>query len=245
MTPARTFATTHRVLRQLAADPRSVMLLLAVPALLLWLLDIVYRQRPASFQAVGIPIFAIAPFIGMFLVTSVTVLRERRSGTLERLLTTPLGKADLLLGYQLAFGLVAIAQVLVLTLLALGPLDLTFAGPPWMVGVVGVLDALLGSALGLFASAFAASEFQAVQFLPALVFPQLILGGVLAPTDELPRALQYVSDLLPLTYALEAVRTVATETAVDSGLWADVGVVAGTVVLAVALGAATLRRRTA
>ncbi|MBA2529446.1 MAG: ABC transporter permease [Euzebyales bacterium] len=245
MSASRTLATVRRVLRQLAHDPRTVALLLAVPPLLLWLLEIVYRQRPATFQSVGVPIFAIVPFITMFLVTSVTVLRERRGGTLERLLTTPLGKGDLLLGYQLAFGLVAVAQTAVLAVVALGLLGLEFAGPTWMVGVVGVLDALLGSALGLFASAFAASEFQAVQFLPALVFPQLVLGGLLAPTAELPRGLQVVSDALPLTYALRAVRTVSSQADVDAALWNDVAVVAGMVVLAIAVAAATLRRRSA
>ena len=245
MSATRTLATFHRVLRQLRGDPRTIMLLLAVPPLLLWLLDIVYRERPGSFQSVGVPLFAVAPFVSMFLVTSVTVLRERRSGTLERLLTTPLGKADLLLGSQLAFGVVAVLQMTILTTLALGVLGLTFSGPTWMVAVVGVLDALLGSALGLFASAFARTEFQAVQFLPAFVFPQLVLGGLLAPIEELPKGLQYVAEVLPLTYALEAVRAVATQATVDAELWTDVGIVAGTVLLAVGLGAATLRRRTA
>lgn len=244
MSPARTLATTGRVLRQLAHDPRTVALMLVVPALLLWLLDIVYRQRPETFQAVGVPIFAIAPFTIMFLVTSVTVLRERRSGTLERLLTTPLRKGELLVGYQLAFGVVAVAQIMVLTGVATRLLGLDFAGPIVMVAAVGVLDALLGSALGLFASAFATSEFQAVQFLPALVFPQLILGGLLAPTAELPRGLQFVSDALPLTYALEAVRTVSVQSRMDAALWNDLAVIAGTIVAVVVAGAVTLRRRT-
>jgi ABC-2 type transport system permease protein len=232
------------VLRQLAHDPRTILLMLAVPPLLLWLLDIVYRQRPPTFQAVGVPIFAIAPFITMFLVTSITVLRERRSGTLERLLTTPLRKGELLVGYQLAFGLVAVAQILVLTGVATGLLGLAFAGPTAMVATVGVLDALLGSALGLFASAFATSEFQAVQFLPALVFPQLILGGLLAPTAELPRGLQLVSEALPLTYALAAVRAVSVQSRMDAALWNDLAVIAGTIVAVVVAGAVTLRRRT-
>lgn len=245
MRMGRLLATFRRVVRQLSADPRTVTLLLAVPALLLWLLDIVYRERPASFQAVGVALFAVAPFVSMFLVTSVTVLRERRSGTLERLLTTPMGKADLLLGYQLAFGLVAALQIAMLTTLALGVLGLVFSGPTWMVVIVGVANALLGCALGLFASAFARSEFQAVQFLPALVFPQLILGGLLAPIEELPQGLRYVAEVLPLTYALQAVRTVASQTTVDSALWTDVGIVVGTILVALGLGAATLRRRSA
>lgn len=245
MNARRTVATTVRVMKQLQHDPRTIVLLLAVPPGLLWLLDIVYRQRPAQFQSVGVPMFAIIPFITMFLVTSVTVLRERRDGTLERLLTTPMGKADLLVGYQLAFLVVALVQMGVLAAVAIGPLGLKFAGSALLVTVVGLLDALLGSVLGLLASAFATSEFQAVQFLPAIVFPQLLLGGLLAPVGELPRALQYVSDVLPLTYALRAVRQVAVNSAFDAELTTDLLVVASSIAIAVAFGAATLRRRTA
>lgn len=245
MSGRRVLATAGRVLRQLRHDPRTIALLLAVPGILLVLLDLVYRERPQSFQSVGIPLFAVVPFITMFLVTSVTVLRERRSGTLERLLASPLGKVDLLVGYQLAFALVAVAQVLVLALLALGPLGLQFAGSITVVLAVGVLDALLGSALGLLASSIAATEFQAVQLMPAVVFPQLLLGGLLAPIEELPDALEPLARALPLTSALSAVRAVARQPTVDADLVLDLGVVAASVVVAVALGAVTLRRRSA
>ena len=133
---------------------------------------------------------------------------------------------------------------MVLTGVATGLLGLAFAGPTTVVAAIGVLDALLGSALGLFASAFATSEFQAVQFLPALVFPQLILGGLLAPTAELPRGLQLVSDVLPLTYTLAAVRAVSVQSHVDPALWNGLAVIAGTIAAVVAAGAVTLRRRT-
>lgn len=245
MSPQRLLATTLRVLRQLRHDPRTIALLVAVPGVLLVLLDVVYRERPGSFQAVGIPLFAIIPFITMFLVTSVTVLRERRSGTLERLLASPLAKADLLVGYQLAFALVAVIQVTVLAVLALGPLGLEFAGSVSVVLVVGVLDALLGSALGLLASSVATTEFQAVQLMPAVVFPQLLLGGLLAPIEELPDALEPLARALPLTSALSAVRSVASQATVGVDLVIDLLVVAASVVVAVAVGAATLRRRSA
>jgi ABC-2 type transport system permease protein len=181
----------------------------------------------------------------MFLVTSVATLRERTSGTLERLLTMPLGKLDLLLGYELAFGAVAVVQAGLVSALSLTVFGLDVAGPTWMLVLVALADALLGTALGLFVSAFAATEFQAVQFMPAFVLPQFLLCGLLVPRDELPDVLHAISSVLPLSYAVDALRDVTTNAEVATSTWVDLGVVVGAVLLALGLGAATLRRRTA
>lgn len=181
----------------------------------------------------------------MFLVTSVTMLRERVSGTLERLLTTPLGKLDLLLGYGLAFAAVAGLQVSLVSALSLGPLGVDVAGPVALVLAVAVIDALLGVALGLLVSAFARTEFQAIQFLPAFVFPQLMLCGLLIPRPELPDALRAVSDLLPLSYAMDAMISLAASPEVTAGLRDDIAVTAGAALVALVLAAGTLRRRSA
>jgi ABC-2 type transport system permease protein len=180
----------------------------------------------------------------MFLVTSVATLRERTSGTLERLLTMPIGKLDLLVGYALAFGLVAVVQAVVATTLAVTVLGLDVAGPLWLLMVVAVLDAVLGMALGLLVSAFAATEFQAVQFMPAFVLPQFLLCGLLVPRADLDTALRWVSDALPLSYAVDAMRDIVAREDVGSGTWADLSVVLFAIVLSLALGAVTLRRRT-
>src|SRR5262249_26367865 len=171
-------ATALRVLQQLRRDPRTVALLLVVPVALVVLLRYVFDDEPQVFQHVGGPLVGIFPFITMFIVTSVTVLRERTTGTLERLMTMPLAKLDLLVGYALAFGAVALVQSTLVSVVALGPLDLHVAGPAWAVVALAVLNALLGMALGIFVSAFATTEFQAVQFMPAIVFPQLLLCGL-------------------------------------------------------------------
>jgi ABC-2 type transport system permease protein len=180
----------------------------------------------------------------MFLVTSVATLRERTSGTLERLLTMPIGKLDLLLGYALAFGLVAIVQASAATAISVYALDLDVRGPVWFLLVVAVLDAVLGMALGLFVSAFASTEFQAVQFMPAFVLPQFLLCGLLVPRDTMDTALRWVSDVLPLSYAVDAMRSLTTTEEVDPGAWGDLSVVVLAILLALGLGAATLRRRT-
>ena len=237
-----TAATAARVLGQLRADPRTVALLLVVPSVLMVLLRYVYDGAPQTFDRIGLPLLGIFPFVTMFLVTSVAMLRERASGTLERLLTTRLAKLDLLVGYALAFTVAALAQVGVAAAVAFGWLDLAApAGVGWVV-LLAVASALLGMALGLLVSAFAATEFQAVQFLPAVVLPQFLLCGLLVPRDRMLDLLRWVSEVLPLTYAVDGMVRVQSAT-VDGQLVRNLWVVLGWIAVALALGAATLRRR--
>ncbi|MEU9031740.1 ABC transporter permease [Streptomyces sp. NPDC048383] len=244
MNGARTLATAARVLRQLRHDPRSIALMLLVPVLMLTLLRFVFDGSPQTFDTTGASLLGIFPLITMFLITSIATLRERTSGTLERLLAMPLGKGDLIAGYALAFGAVAVVQSLLATGLALWALDLDVIGSPWLLLLVALLDALLGTALGLFVSAFAASEFQAVQFMPAVVFPQLLLCGLFAPRETMHPVLEGLSDVLPMSYAVDGMTQVLTHTDMTADFVRDVLVVAGCALLVLALGAATLRRRT-
>jgi ABC-2 type transport system permease protein len=245
MTPRITLAITGRVLRQLRHDPRTVTLLIAVPALLVTLLRFVFDGRPAQFDAVGPPLVGLFPLISMFLVSSITVLRERTTGTLERLLTMPLAKLDILGGYGLAFAGVAAVQAAVVSLVAFGLLGLDVAGSPWAVGALAIGNALLGMALGLLVSAFATSEFQAVQFMPAFVLPQLLLCGLFIPRAQMAQALDVAAGAMPMTYAYDSLNRVAADGALGATGRLDVAVLAGAILLALALGAATLRRRTA
>jgi ABC-2 type transport system permease protein len=245
VTARGTYATAIRVLGQLRHDPRTIVLLLAVPSLLLVLFRYVYAGSPRIFDRVGLPMLGIFPFTTMFLVTSVAMVRERTSGTLERLLTTPLRKLDLLGGYALAFGSVALVQGVLAAGVAVGGLGLDVAAGLGLVLLLAVLTALLGMALGLFFSAFAATEFQAVQFMPAAVVPQVLLGGLLAPREGMAGVLRWISDVLPMSYAVDALTAARTESGLDADTLVDVLVVAGCVLAALALGAATLRRRTA
>ncbi|MFE2764473.1 ABC transporter permease [Streptomyces halstedii] len=242
--PVRTLATAARVLRQLRHDPRTVALLLIVPALMITLLRYVFDGSPDTFDTIGASLLGIFPLITMFLVTSIATLRERTSGTLERLLAMPLGKGDLIAGYALAFGAVAVLQSLLATGLSVWVLGLDVVGSPWLLLLVALLDALLGTALGLFVSAFAASEFQAVQFMPAVIFPQLLLCGLFTPRDRMHPVLEAVSDVLPMSYAVDGMNQVLTRTEVTADFYRDILVVAGSALLVLFLGAATLRRRT-
>jgi ABC-2 type transport system permease protein len=243
MSARLTVATAVRVLQQVRHDPRLVALLLLIPCVLIGLLAWVFSGSPV-FDQVGAALLGVFPFVVMFLVTSVATLRERQSGTLERLLVMPLGKGDLIGGYALAFGSLAVVQALLATAFSVWVLDLDLAGPVWVLVLVAVLDALLGTAFGLLVSAFAQTEFQAVQFMPAAVLPQFLLCGLLLPRDQMPRTLELVSDVLPLSYAVDAMREVTAHPDDGSALLGDALVVVGFTLLFVAAAATTLRRRT-
>ena len=243
MSPRATGATALRVFAQLRRDPRTVALLMFVPLVLITLLKYMFVDTPSVFDRLGAPLLGLFPFIAMFLVTSITMLRERTGGTLERLMAMPLAKLDLLLGYGIAFATVAAAQATLVSLIAFGLLDLHSAGPRWLVVLLAVSNAILGMALGLFLSAFARTEFQAVQFMPAVVLPQILLCGLIVPREQMARALEIASAFLPLTYAYDALHRVG-QNVLDARLALDVGIVLAATGAALALGAATLRRKT-
>ena len=239
-----TRATAVRVLRQLRRDRRTLALVLGVPSLLLVLFRYVFDGASETFDRVGGPMVGIFPLVSMFLVTSIAMLRERTTGTLERLMSMPLAKLDLLVGYGIAFALLATAQASIASAVAFGLLGLDVSGSIWLVLAFAVLNALLGMSLGLFLSAFASTEFQAVQFMPAVILPQVLLCGLLVPRDRMAPLLDWVSWSLPMSYAYDGLSR-ATSGATGGGRVAlDMAVVAGTIVVALALGAATLRRRT-
>jgi len=234
--------TAGRVLRQLRADHRTVALMLVVPCVLIgllaWVLD-----GSALFDRIGASLLGVFPFVVMFIVTSVATLRERTSGTLERLLTTPLGKADFLVGYALAFGVVAVVQALLASAFSVWVTGLDVAGSVGTLVVVAAASAIVGTSLGLLASAFARTEFQAVQFMPAFVLPQFLLCGLIVPRESMPQLLQWLSDVLPLSYAVDAMQEVSQDTALGTvGL--DLLVLLAFAVGALLLGSLTLRRRT-
>jgi len=240
-----TWATARRILAQLRSDHRTIALMLLVPIVLIGLLAWVFVDSPLPiFDRIGAALLGVFPFVVMFIVTSVATLRERTSGTLERLLTTPLGKGDFMFGYAIAFGLMAILQALVATGFAVWVCGLDVQGPVWILVVIAVFDALLGTALGLLASGFARTEFQAVQFMPAFVLPQFLLCGLLVARDSLPSVLKPISDVLPLSYAVDAMKSVTSSASPLGDVVPDLGIIAAWIVLALVLGSLTLRRRT-
>lgn len=248
MTPRVTLAVTRRVLRQLRRDPRTIALLLFVPCLILLLLWWVFSDVAGGqvINSFGPALIAFMPFTVMFIVTSVTMLRERTAGTLERMLAMPTGRGDILVGYAMALVAICLVQATLVIALAVWVLGMEVGGPIWALLVVALADSFLGTALGLAVSAFARTEFQAVQFMPALVFPQLLLCGLFIARERMPGAAQAISDFLPLTYAINAMQGVqaGTDGRVADGTWTDLGIVVAIAVVVLALGTLTLRRRT-
>jgi ABC-2 type transport system permease protein len=244
MSPASTIATAARVLSQLRRDPRTIALVILVPIVLIALLKGIFDGQPQTFDRIGGPLLGIFPLISMFLVTSITMLRERVTGTLERLMTMPLSKLDLLAGYGIAFAALAAVQGVIVASVSFLLLGLDVAGSELGVITLAVLNAVLGMALGLLASAFARTEFQAVQFMPALILPQLLLCGLFVPRDQMAPALEAISWALPMTYAYEALERVSTVGELGARGAVYTVIVAGAALLSLALAALTLRRRT-
>lgn len=241
--PRLALATAARVLGQLRGDHRTIALMLVVPVVLNGLVAWIYEGTPV-FDSVGSSLLGVFPMVVMFIVTSIATLRERQSGTLERLLTTPLAKGDFMLGYALAFGAVVVVQSLLVTGLSVYAFGLDVAGPLWLLLLTALLSGLLGTSLGLLASGFARTEFQAVQFMPAFVLPQFLLCGLLIPREDMPAPLAALSDLLPLSYIVDATKTVTAQADPWADTWGPLLVIVGFIVAALALGSATLRRRT-
>ncbi len=238
-----TFATAARVLRQLRRDRRTLALVLLVPPFLLTIFRYIFDAQPQTFNRVGAPMVGIFPLVSMFLVTSIAMLRERTTGTLERLMSMPLAKLDLLAGYGLAFALLSVLQAAVASAVAFGLLGLAVGGSIWVVFGIAVANAVLGMALGLLLSAFARTEFQAVQFMPAAILPQILLCGLLVPRERMASVLARISAALPMTYAYDGLARASAGLG-GARIAVDAFVVAGSALVALGLGAATLRRRT-
>ena len=225
-------------------------MILFVPSLIIALMYFMFDNVPtrpgvpSPFDNACLVMLGVFPLIVMFLITSITMQRERVSGTLERILTTPLRRLDLLAAYGTAFSLAAAAQATLACLVSFWLLGLDTAGNPAWVFVIAILNAVLGVGLGLLCSAFARTEFQAVQFMPLIIAPQLLLCGIIVPRGQLPDWLQWISNAMPASYALEALRQVGAHTELTSVAVRDGAIVAGFAVVALGLAAATLRRRT-
>jgi ABC-2 type transport system permease protein len=225
--------------------------------------ETVYLSPDADQLDALAPVFlGIFAYFFVFILTGISFLRERVGGTLERLLATPVTRAEIVLGYSLGFSFFAAIQVVVLTLFilakvdvpALGPipaftigLDVQVAGNPAIAFVVALLMAIGAVNLGIFLSTYARTELQIVQFIPLVILPQALLGGVFWPVERLPDILQAIAHVLPVTYAVDALREVMIKGA-DFGTAAvqlDLAVLAGIAILFVVLGAATIKREVA
>ena len=238
-----TIATSRRILQQIRHDPRTLGLIFGLPTVLMGLVAFMLSERPGAFDAWGAPLLGVFPLIVMFLVTSVATLRERTSGTLERLMAMPISKGDIVGGYAIAFSLLGAAQAIVVSLFCFGLFGLDVPGSALLVGIVAVADALLGTALGLAASSLARTEFQAVQMMPLMLLPQLILCGLIIPRDQMPAALEWLSWLMPLSYAIAATTDATSYGTLTSTYLVNLAAVLAFSFAALVVGGLTLRRQ--
>ncbi|HEX2284651.1 MAG TPA: ABC transporter permease [Mycobacterium sp.] len=243
-------ATTARILRQLAGDHRTIAMMMLVPSLIITLMYFMFQNVPtrpgqtSGFNNACLILLGLFPLLVMFLITSITMQRERASGTLERILTTPLRRLDLLAAYGTAFSIAAAAQATIACIVSFWLLGFDTAGSPAWVFVIAIVNAVLGVGLGLLCSAFARTEFQAVQFMPLVIAPQLLLAGIIVPRAMMPDWLEWISNVMPASYALEALQQVGAHPELTDIAVRDIFVVIGCAIIALCLAAATLRRRT-
>lgn len=237
-------ATAERVLRQLIRDRRTLALLIVVPSLLLVILNFAFDAQPATFDRIAPAMVGLIPFITMFIITSIAMLRERTSGTLERLMSMAIAKIDLMAGYAMAFAAAAAVEVLVASIVVFGLLGTDVDHAIAAVIAVAILSSVLGMVMGLFVSAFATTEFQAVQFMPAFVLPQLLICGLFVQRSRMAGWLEGISWAMPLTYVYDALEQLTTPGNLDGLFWLDLVVIVGSSLVSLGLGAITLRRRT-
>jgi ABC-2 type transport system permease protein len=195
----------------------------------------------------GAAFIGLIVFFLVFVVTIVSFLRERSQGTLERLMASPLRRGEIVIGYMLGFTVIALVQAAEVLVFSLAVLKVHNQGNVILIFGLEALMAISAVNLGIFLSMFARTEFQAVQFIPLVIVPQVLLSGILFPVSTEPTPLQYLSDALPLTYAVNGLRDIMIKGAdlTWPSLQLDVGVVAGFCVLVIVAGIATLRRRIA
>ncbi len=243
MSIIKTFSTAKRVIKQLKHDPRTLALLFVVPSILIIILKYVFQDEPRTFNALAPMLLGIFPMVMMFLVTSIATLRERKSGTLDRLMTMPVAKLDFVLGYALAFFLIAFVQAIVTCIVMLGLLHVSVLGGTIATIIGAISAALLGTSLGLLSSAFASTEFQAVQFMPAFLFPQLLVCGLFISRSEMAKPLQWFANVMPLTYSVDAMKQVTQYSNWTSTHTKDLIIVLGVTVLALVLSSITIKRQ--
>jgi len=240
--PRHALATSTRVLRQFRHDPVSVGLVLVIPIVLMALMRFVFPGEK-TFDRIGVPLLGIFPFMSLFLITSVALLRERTSGTLERLMTMPVARVDVIAGYTLAFAGMAAAQLVVTAAFGFGLLGMHSDASIWWVALVALEAAMAGAALGLLASTIARTEFQAVLWMALLVLPQVMLCGLLTPREDMAAVLRAISAVMPLTYAYDLLDRLGSGASLSVERVAlDAGLLAAGIVVPLWLATLTLRR---
>jgi ABC-2 type transport system permease protein len=216
-------------------------LILIVPLVVMTLIGLSFPEGSVLNYIAPALLATLALFFG-FLLTGISFLRERSQGTMERLMASPLSRLDIVIGYLFGFFIFALVQTLIILLFTIYVLDVTYHGDLWQIFVFQIVVIAGAVNLGIFISTFARNEFQMVQFIPLIIFPQVFLCGVLWPVEQMPNYLQWLSTILPLTYAVDGLRSIMLrgENLIDVGF--ELAVLVGFAIVISIVAAFTLRR---
>ena len=242
MSPDRTIAITERIVRQIVRDRRSVGLLIIGPLIVMSLVGFSLVEQKAVLDRVAPGLLAVFVLFFTFVLTGVGFLRERAQGTLERLQTTLLGSLDIMIGYMLGFLIFATIQTALILSFTIFALQIEYKGSLWEIAAILFLIVTVAVSLGIFISSFANNEFQVVQFIPIVLAPQIFLSGVIIPVEQMPTLFEWLSVILPLTYAVEGLREIMLRGSNMTEVWLELSVLAGFSAALLAAAVATLRR---
>jgi len=242
MSAARTLAIAGRVVIQITRDHRTLALMLVGPVVVMTLVGLSFSQKKEVLNFVAPALVGTLVMFFVFIVTGVSFLRERTQGTMERLLATPVGRGDVLLGYLAGLLLFAAAQSLMVVLFLVLVLDISYQGSLGHIFFLVLVLATTSVNTGIFFSTFAHNEFQVMQFIPLVIGPQLFLAGVLVPVEQMPGYLQAVARVMPLTYAIRGLRDIMLLGQGLEAIATELAALAGFAALMIALAALTVRR---
>lgn len=239
--PKYAIAIAGRVVNQLRRDHRTLGLIFVVPVVVMTLIGYSLPDR-ALLNATAPALIAMMSLFMSFLLTGISFLRERSQGTMERLMVSPVTRLDIVLGYLLGFLVFALIQTLIVFFFTVYVFDVPYQGALWQI-LTFQLAVVIGSVtLGIFISTFARNEFQMVQFIPLVILPQVFLGGVLWPVDQMSDILQVISNFLPMTYSVEGLRAIMLQGESLGGVAPDLLFLLGFAAVTSTLAALSLRR---
>ncbi len=241
MIPSRAFTIAARIIQQLVRDHRTLALIVVAPLMIITLIGLSIPESNVLDYIAPALLATLALFFS-FLLTGISFLRERSQGTMERLMASPVSRLDIVVGYLLGFFIFALTQSLIILLFTVYVLDVNYLGELWQVLVFQIVIVTGAVNLGIFISTFARNEFQVIQFIPLIITPQIFLSGVIWPVEQMPNYLQWLSAILPLTYAVDGLRDImlAGKNLIDVGF--ELSVLIGFAIIMSILATLTLRR---
>jgi ABC-2 type transport system permease protein len=239
--PRYALTIAGRVIRQLVRDRRTMALIIIVPMVVMTLIGLSFPEGLVLDQIAPALLATMVLFFS-FLLTGISFLRERSQGTMERLMASPVSRLDVVLGYLFGFFLFALAQTLIILLFTIYVLDVNYYGDLWQIFVFQVVIIAGAVNLGIFISTFARNEFQMVQFIPLILFPQIFLCGVIWPVEQTPEYLQWMGRFLPLKYGVDGLRDIMLSGMSLIDVWFELLVLVGFTVVTSVLATLTLKR---